>query len=155
MLSHSAVNHCVENTADFFEKGDMAGQVSLGVLPLFHGFSLAADIHRNIRFGSQLVMMPRWNPRDAVKLIKRHRVTLMVGVPAMYYSLLREPGFRGEGISQLSYCYTGGDNVNPDLIEQMDVPRPPLKWPMVMLLVGTLTQVMVRRIMEPPACRPM
>ncbi len=120
MLSHSAVNHCVENTADFFENGDMAEQVSLGVLPLFHGFGLAADVHRNIRFGSQLVIMPRWNAREAVQLIKRHRVTLMVGVPAMYYSLLCEPDFRGEGISQLAYCYTGGDTVSPELVAQMD-----------------------------------
>lgn len=119
MLSHSAINNCVENTADFFEKGDMAEQVSLGVLPLFHGFGLAADVHRNVRFGSQLVMMPRWNPAQAVKLIKEHGVTLIVGVPAMFHSLLNEASFCGEGIRQLSYCYTGGDNVSPELITKM------------------------------------
>ena len=120
MLSHSAMNHCVDNTADFFEKRDMADQVSLGVLPLFHGFGLAADVHRNIHFGSHLVMMTRWNPSEAANLIKHHGVTLIVGVPSMFYSLLSEPTFQEPGISQLAYCYTGGDTVNPELIEMMD-----------------------------------
>ena len=120
LLSHSALNHCVANTADFFEKGDMKEQVSLGVLPLFHGFGLAMDVHRNISFGSQLVLLPRWNAKTAVKLIKRHKVTLMVGVPTMYYALLNEPEFNGRRIIQLSKCYVGGDNVKPELIQAFD-----------------------------------
>lgn len=120
LLSHSAMNHCVDNTADFFEKGDMADQVSLGVLPLFHGFGLAADVHRNVHFGSRLVMMSRWNSKEAANLIKRYGVTLIVGVPSMFYSLLNEPTFQEPGISQLKYCYTGGDTVSPELIERMD-----------------------------------
>lgn len=120
VLSHSALNNCISNTADFFEQGDMADQVSLGVLPLFHGFGLAMDVHRNISFGSQLVLLPRWNAKTAVKLIKKRGVTLMVGVPTMYYALLNEPTFRGKKISQLSKCYVGGDNVKPELIDLFD-----------------------------------
>lgn len=120
MLSHRAMNHCVDNTADFFENGDMEDQISLGVLPLFHGFGLAADVHRNIHFGSQLVMMARWDPKVAAALIKQHRVSLIVGVPAMFYSLLREGSFHGDGCANLKYCYTGGDNVSPELLRKMD-----------------------------------
>ena len=120
LLSHSALNHCAGNTADFFEKGDMQKQVSLGVLPLFHGFGLAMDVHRNLSFGSQLVLLPRWNARTAVKLIKKHKVTLIVGVPTMFYALLQEPGFCGPKIMQLSKCYVGGDNVKPELIDAFD-----------------------------------
>ena len=120
MLNHRAMNHCVENTADFFEKGDMADQVSLCALPLFHGFGLAADIHRNIHFGSKLVMMTRWDPSVAVDLIQKLSVTLIVGVPAMFFSLLREPAFKGKAVSSLRYCYTGGDNVTSELLDRMD-----------------------------------
>lgn len=120
LLSHSALNNCVANTADFFEDGDMANQVSLGVLPLFHGFGLAMDVHRNISHGSQLVLVPRWKASTAVKLIKKHKVTLMVGVPTMYYALLREPNFKGKKISQLSKCYVGGDTVSPELIDAFE-----------------------------------
>ena len=120
LLSHSALNNCVDNTADFFENGDMEKQVSLGVLPLFHGFGLEMDVHRNVSFGSQLVMLARWNAKTAVKLIKKRRVTLMVGVPTMYHALLREPGFRGKRITQLSKCYVGADNVSPELIAEFD-----------------------------------
>ncbi|MBQ6999508.1 MAG: acyl--CoA ligase [Oscillospiraceae bacterium] len=120
LLSHSALNHCAANTADFFENGDMQKQVSLGVLPLFHGFGLAMDVHRNLCFGSQLVQLPKWNARQAVKLIKKYKITLMVGVPAMFYGLLNEPEFRGKGISQLAKCYVGGDTVKPELVKAFD-----------------------------------
>lgn len=119
-LSHSALNNCVEDTADLFENRDMHTYVSLGVLPMFHGFGLAMDLHRNISWGSKLVMMPRWDSRLAVQLIREHRVSLMVGVPTMYYALLNEPDFCGEGISQLSKCYVGGDNVKPELVREFD-----------------------------------
>lgn len=120
VLSHSALNHCVANTADFFEEHDMAKQVCLAVLPLFHGFGLAMDVHRSVSFGSQLVLLPRWNAAAAVKLIKKHGVTLMVGVPAMYSALLKEKGFRGKRIRQLSKCYVGGDMVKPELVAEFD-----------------------------------
>lgn len=117
MLSHSAENNCSENTSYFFEKGDMAAQVCLGVLPLFHGFGLIADIHRNLHFGSSLIMMIKWNPSKAAELIKKHKVTLVCGIPAMFYSLFNSEKFSGKGVASLTYCYTGGDNVNPDLFD--------------------------------------
>jgi len=120
MLSHSAINHCVDNTVDFFPNGDMSEQICLGVLPLFHWFGLAMDVHRNIHFGAMLIMMERWNPMEAVRFIKEHRVTLIVGVPVMFRSLLNEPSFSGSAISQLRYCYVGGDNVGTDLVELLD-----------------------------------
>ena len=116
LLSHSALNCCVDSTSVFFEHDD----VTLGALPLFHGFGLAMDVHRSMNFGTELVMMPRWNAESAVKLIKQKEVTVIVGVPTIFYALLHEPDFCGEGISQISRCYVGGDNVGLDLIEGFD-----------------------------------
>lgn len=119
MLSHRALNHCVNNTADFFED-EISEYVCLGGLPLFHGFGLAMDMHRNISFGSTLVQMIRWDTDLAIQLIKQLKVSLMVGVPTMYYALLNHPEFCGEGISSLKKCYVGGDNVKPELIAAFD-----------------------------------
>lgn len=119
MLSHKAINHCVNNTADFFED-EASDYVSLGVLPSFHGFGLAMDVHRNLTFGSTLVQMLRWDTDLAVQLIKKLKVSLMVGVPTMYYALLQHPEFCGEEISHMKKCYVGGDNVKPELIEAFD-----------------------------------
>lgn len=120
MLSHSAVNHCVDNTSDFFRNHDMSEQISLCVLPLFHGFGLVMDVHRNVSFKSTQVQMTRWDAGLAVRWIKQYRVTLIVGVPAMYYALLHEAEFSGDGIRQLSKCFVGGDTVPPELIRSFD-----------------------------------
>lgn len=116
MLSHSAINHCVKNTAEFFDDWD----VTLAALPLSHIFGLTMDMHRNISLGSEMVQMAKWDAAGAVHLIQKHRVSAMLVVPKMCYALLNEPGFRGEGISQLRHCYVGGDNVEPQLIKAFD-----------------------------------
>lgn len=116
LLAHSALNHCVLNVSDYFEMED----VTLGALPLFHGFGFALDVHRSLYFGSPLVLLPRWSAKTAVKLIKTHKVTVINGVPAIFGSLLNEPSFCGKGISQISRCYVGGDTVDPTLIKEFD-----------------------------------
>lgn len=115
-LSHSALNYCVAGMADHADTED----VSLGIVPLFHGFGLAMDLHRSIHLGSKLIMLPRWDVKTAVKLIKQHSVTLIVGVPTVFHALLNDPGFHGKGISQISRCYVGGDTISPELVEQFD-----------------------------------
>lgn len=116
LLSHSALNNCVCNVTDYFKQED----VTLEALPLFHGFGFALDLHRSMYFGSVLVVMLRWNAASAVKLIKQFKVTAIVGVPTIFYTLLKEPDFCGKGISQLERCYVGGDTVDPGLIENFD-----------------------------------
>lgn len=116
MLSHSALNHCVENTAEYFEYND----VSLSALPLFHVFGLTMDAHRSVSLGGTMVQLATWDSDLAVSFIKSRRVTAMLGVPSMYHSLLSNPAFRGPEVSQMARCYVGGDTVDTRLVRDFD-----------------------------------
>jgi long-chain acyl-CoA synthetase len=62
--------------------------VYLCTLPLFHSFGQTVIQNAGFAFGGTLVMLPRFDAREALTLMKQHRVTFFAGVPTMYWGLL-------------------------------------------------------------------
>ncbi|MEU1164179.1 AMP-binding protein, partial [Streptomyces sp. NPDC005921] len=62
--------------------------VVIAVLPLFHVFGLSSVLNTAVRFGTTLVLVPRFEPDAVVGAIERHRATVFPGVPTMYVALL-------------------------------------------------------------------
>jgi long-chain acyl-CoA synthetase len=62
----------------------------LCVLPLFHSFGQTVVQNSAIAFGGTIVMMPRFEPAEALALMADEKVTFFAGVPTMYWSLLPE-----------------------------------------------------------------
>jgi long-chain acyl-CoA synthetase len=60
----------------------------LCVLPLFHSFGQTVVQNSAIAFGGTIVMMPRFEPAEALDLMASENVTFFAGVPTMYWSLL-------------------------------------------------------------------
>ncbi|NUP18939.1 MAG: long-chain fatty acid--CoA ligase [Streptomyces sp.] len=60
----------------------------LCVLPLFHSYGQTVFQNAAIAFGGTIVMLPRFEPRAALRLMAEERVTLFGGVPTMYWALL-------------------------------------------------------------------
>jgi long-chain acyl-CoA synthetase len=62
--------------------------VSLVTLPLFHSFGQSVQMNAGFYTGSTLVLLPRFTPADAFRLMERHGVTVFAGVPTMYWAML-------------------------------------------------------------------
>jgi long-chain acyl-CoA synthetase len=58
------------------------------VLPLFHSFGSTVNMNAGFASGATLVLLPRFEPVAAVKLLEREDVTFFAGVPTMYWGLL-------------------------------------------------------------------
>lgn len=61
---------------------------SLAVLPLFHAFGQTAVQNHALCYGGTLVMLPRFEPLAALRLMQAEKVTHFAGVPTMYWALL-------------------------------------------------------------------
>ncbi|KXP00080.1 long-chain-fatty-acid--CoA ligase [Tsukamurella pseudospumae] len=83
------------------------GDVMMGCLPLFHVFGLTCGLNAAVRFGLTLTLIPRFDPRKALEVIARDRVTIFEGVPTMYSALVaaKQPG---DDVSSLQVCASGG-----------------------------------------------
>lgn len=120
MHCHRALNCWVENAAAFFPGRDLTGKTLLAVLPLFHGSGLVMNVHQMLSCGGRLALMARWDSREAVRQIKRERIEILTGVPALFRSLLDEKGFSGARIRQIEDCFVSGDYVGQELKREFD-----------------------------------
>jgi long-chain acyl-CoA synthetase len=81
--------------------------VTLAVLPFFHIYGLSSILNASVRHGRTISVVPRFDPYAVLDAIQRDRVTLMAGVPTMYYALL-EADTSGYDTSSLRLAGSGG-----------------------------------------------
>jgi long-chain acyl-CoA synthetase len=58
------------------------------VLPLFHSFGSTVNLNAGFATAATLVLLPRFDPAAAVRLLETESVTFFAGVPTMYWGLL-------------------------------------------------------------------
>ncbi|MGI5274576.1 long-chain-fatty-acid--CoA ligase [Nonomuraea sp. CA-218870] len=85
------------------------GDTYLGVLPLFHSFGQTVIMNTGFMRGAKLVLMPRFEPGEALELMRREEVTFFAGVPTMYWAMLTKIHAEGaEKPSSLKIAVAGG-----------------------------------------------
>ncbi|MFF6872408.1 AMP-binding protein [Streptomyces sp. NPDC012450] len=81
VLNALAVNQLLENRP--------ALDTHLVVLPLFHSFGATVQMNAGFSTASTLVLLPRFDARQAVSLMQREDITVFAGVPTMWWGLLQ------------------------------------------------------------------
>ncbi len=90
--------------------------VNLLVFPLFHVSGCHAIFLSSLLQGGKLVLMPRWDAREALELIEREKVTAFPAVPTMYRDLLRLEARAEFDLSSLLNMSVGGQATPPALL---------------------------------------
>jgi long-chain acyl-CoA synthetase len=67
----------------------------LGVLPMSHAVGLSVVLLGSLLSGATLYLMPRFDPVAALAAIKRERLTVILGAPAMFSLLLEYSKLKG------------------------------------------------------------
>ncbi|MGW8702474.1 long-chain-fatty-acid--CoA ligase [Streptomyces eurythermus] len=81
VLNALAVNRLLENRP--------AQDTHLVVLPLFHSFGATVQLNAGFSTASTLVLLPRFDARQAVSLMQQQDITFFAGVPTMWWGLLQ------------------------------------------------------------------
>ncbi|MBK7168306.1 MAG: acyl--CoA ligase [Gammaproteobacteria bacterium] len=68
-------------------------EAALLTVPLFHATGLVAGLLMPLQLGHKVVMMPRWDAVEALRLIQDEKVTGLTSVPTIVQSLLAHPRF--------------------------------------------------------------
>ncbi len=92
------------------------GDKILGVLPIFHGFGLGVCVHVCFCFGACSVLIPLFNAKKFGNILKKHKPTMIFGVPTLYEALLNAKGIENLDFSFLKYAVSGGDTL-PESLE--------------------------------------
>ncbi|MDT0566273.1 AMP-binding protein [Streptomyces sp. DSM 3412] len=86
-------------------------------LPAAHVYGNVA-INGTFLAGGTVVLMDRFAPTDALRLVEQHRATMFEGVPAMYATMLADPALESADLSGLTRCTVGGQTMPVSTIER-------------------------------------
>ena len=69
--------------------------------------------------GGTVVLLPRFDPIDALTLMQAYNVNFFGGVPTMYFAFLHTPG-ADEFDLDLEYCVSGGAAMPVEVMKAFD-----------------------------------
>ena len=77
-------------------------------VPLFHVTGEVPVLLNSFVIGRTMVLMPKWDPGEALRLIEREKITYFVGVPTMSLELMQHPDRDRYDLSSLTDIAAGG-----------------------------------------------
>ncbi|MEU8318825.1 class I adenylate-forming enzyme family protein [Nonomuraea sp. NPDC048881] len=99
-------------------------RVTLLTVPLFHVTGCFSAMITSMFTGGGVVLMYKWDPEQALRLIERERVTTMIGVPTNAWQLMSHPDFGKYDLSSLTTLGYGGAPAPPKLLERITTNLP-------------------------------
>ena len=91
---------------------DGVQKTCLITLPLFHTTGQTVQMNTNLYGGNRVVLLPRFDAKQTLDAMVREKVNFWVGVPTMYWALLKYVDENGYDISHIAdnmkVCTSGG-----------------------------------------------
>lgn len=97
----------------------------MGVLPWYHSYGLTLTMLSAVKLAARLVCVP--DPRagnppftEVLRLIEKHRATLLHGVPTIYSAVVNHPLVEKFDLSSLVACGSGAASLPVDLAKRFE-----------------------------------
>lgn len=82
-------------------------EVVLAALPFFHVYGMTVVMNQAIMTRAKMIILPRFDPKQVLQTIQKHRPTLFPGAPTMYIALLNHPDLDKYDLSSIKACISG------------------------------------------------
>jgi long-chain acyl-CoA synthetase len=113
-LSHfSLYMNCTTSGGLFGFRDD---DIGLAVLPLFHSFGQSSVMNVSMRYGGTISLVPRFEVAAVCEAIQRDKVTVISGVPTMFFALLHDPQVANYDLSSLRIAVSGGASMPAEVM---------------------------------------
>jgi long-chain acyl-CoA synthetase len=119
MLTHSNLVTNAFQTRHWLSKGEDA-EVFVAALPLFHIYAMTCVMICSLLSGGTVIILPRFELRAALNIIRKYRPTMFHGVPTMYVGFNSAPGVKRYGFESLRVCMSGGAGLPVEVKQQFE-----------------------------------
>jgi long-chain acyl-CoA synthetase len=79
----------------------------LAALPLFHVYGMTTVMNKGISIAAEIILVPKFNVKQILKLIDKTKPTLFPGAPTMYIGLINHPDLPKYDLSSITACVSG------------------------------------------------
>lgn len=94
-------------------------QYSLVAAPLFHVMALQGQLIPSVFFGRGIILVPSFNPKEVVDMIKEGKIIGLTGSPTMYWLMLNKTDLRQANTDSIKRIGFGAAPMAPDLLEEL------------------------------------
>ena len=91
------------------------GKKALLILPIFHGFGLGVNVHAIFATGATLIPVPKFEPSEFARLIKKYQPSFLIGVPTMFEALASSEETSLYYLKSVTDVICGGDTLKAEL----------------------------------------
>ncbi len=96
-----------------------AEDVVYGGLPFFHSFGQMAVLNIAFRAGASIILLPKFDPDEALELLVRHEASVFTAVPTNFAGMVAAAE-RNPARPPLRYAVSGGAALPPALLEAFE-----------------------------------
>jgi long-chain acyl-CoA synthetase len=92
----------------------------LCVMPLFHVYAIAMCLHNMVACRGCLIVLPRFQAKEVLDLIRDERVTIFAGSPTLFTGLMNHEAFANADFSSLHLSYSGSAALPEELFRRWE-----------------------------------
>jgi len=79
----------------------------VGLIPFFHSFGLTVCLNWPLSQGAAVLILPKFDIKTFLGLLRKHRPTVLPGVPTLFVALINHPDLPKIDFSQMWACISG------------------------------------------------
>ena len=119
MLTHRGLLVSIEANISLVLEDPKAleGGKVVAVAPFFHIFGTVVVLLTSIRYGMNMLVVPRFQVEEMMELIKRERPTMLAGVATIFTALHGYPDMESYGLDEILLYISGGASVPVGLMK--------------------------------------
>jgi long-chain acyl-CoA synthetase len=119
MLSHSNLSCNVQQLVAWFPDLKPGEEKIVGNFPVFHAAGFTAIQNYIIWRAWENILVPRPEPKINIEILKKHRPTILPGVPTIFIGLLADPDFHKLDLSFIKGFFSGAAPLAMDTIKDL------------------------------------
>jgi long-chain acyl-CoA synthetase len=107
MLSHKNLLANVVQINAWLSRIKYGKERVVGLIPFFHSFGLTVCMNWPLSQGAEILILPKFDIRTFIRMLRKHRPTVLPGVPTLFVALINHPDLANIDFSQLWACISG------------------------------------------------
>ena len=120
MLTHANLVINAWQATEWLTHGKGGAEVMVAALPLFHIYAMTCVMIASVLGGGSVVILPRFELRVALNVIRKYHPTIFHGVPTMYVAFNNAPHVELYGFNSLRVCMSGGAPLPVEVREKFE-----------------------------------
>ncbi|HWI47337.1 MAG TPA: AMP-binding protein [Rummeliibacillus sp.] len=120
MLTHKNLVANVQMCGAWMSECIPGKEVIMGVLPFFHVYGMTTVLLLAVMRGDKMVLMPKFEATEVLKMIQKHKTTLFPGAPTLYIGLLNHPEINKYDLSSIKACISGSAPLPVEVQERFE-----------------------------------